>query len=118
MNPRRYRKLWVGLLLLVLLSPLGIVLPKKAKADKAWGEWSAQELKSMLGFVPEKLAKIEGFWKAILPGYAIAGLDKPWQVKLAYVLSGIVGVIVIVAIGFGLGKWLSAREDREEHHAS
>ena len=118
MSSPRYKKLWMGLCLLILLSPLGLILPEKFKARAAWGEWSAKELKSMLGYVPEKLEQLEGIWKAIFPDYGTAGMKKPWQAKLAYVLSGIIGVSAIVAICFGLGKWLSVPEDRKDNHAS
>jgi cobalt/nickel transport protein len=118
MSSPRYKKLWMGLCLLILLSPLGLILPEKFNTRAAWGEWSAKELKSMLGYVPEKLEQLEGIWKAIFPDYGMAGMKKPWQAKLAYVLSGIIGVSAIVAICFGLGKWLSVPEDRKDNHAS
>jgi PDGLE domain-containing protein len=119
MNPMaatRYKRLWLGVWLLVLLCPLGIILPEKFNAGAAWGEWGADELKLMLGYVPEKLEKWQGVWKAVFPKYEINGIHKPWQAKLAYVLSGIIGVTIVAGICYGLGKWLSA-EDREEHHA-
>ena len=118
MNSHRYKKLWMGLCLLLLLSPLGLILPEKFKARAAWGEWGTKELKSMLGYVPEKLEQSEGIWKAIFPDYGMVGMKKPWQTKLAYVLSGIIGVSAIVAICFGLGKWLSVTENRSDDHAS
>ncbi len=111
------KKLWIGLGLLILLSPLGLILPEAFKADAAWGEWGADELKSMLGYVPEKLARLEGLWKAIFPDYSIAGMEKPWQAKLAYLLSGILGAGIIVLICFYLGRWLSLPEDQEKHDA-
>lgn len=114
---KNYRKLWIGLGLLILMSPLGLLLPELAKAGGAWGEWGGEELKSMLGYVPTKLEKLQGFWKAILHDYTIAGLQKPWQAKVAYLVCGIIGASAIVTICLGLGKWLSISEDPEEHHA-
>jgi hypothetical protein len=114
---KNYRKLWMGLGLLILISPLGLLLPELAKAGGAWGEWSGDELRSMLGYVPANLEALQGFWKAILSDYSIAGLQRSWQAKLAYLVCGVIGASVIVAICFGLGKWLSISEDSEERHA-
>ena len=114
---KNYRKLWMGLGLLILMSPLGLLFSEAAKAGSAWGEWGSEELKSMLGYVPTRLEKLQGFWKAILRDYSIAGLQKPWQAKIAYLVCGVIGASVIVAICLGLGRWLSMAEDPEEPHA-
>jgi|RhiMetdeSRZDD1v2_1073273.scaffolds.fasta_scaffold384817_3 cobalt/nickel transport protein len=114
---KNYHKLWMGLGLLLLLSPLGLLLPELAKARGAWGEWGVGELRSMLGYVPAKLESLQGVWKAILRDYSILGLQKPWQTKLAYLACGAIGASVIIVICFALGKWLSIPEDSEERHA-
>ena len=114
---KNHRKLLIGLGLLILMSPFGLLLPELAKARGAWGEWGGDELKSMLGYVPAKLATLHGVWKAVLRDYSIAGLQKPWQAKIAYVVCGAIGASVIVAICLALGKWLSISENSEERHA-
>ena len=114
---KNYRKLWVGLGLLILISPVGLLLPELAKAGGAWGEWGGNDLRSRLGYVPKKLEALQGFWKAILHDYSIAGLQKPWQAKIAYLVCGAIGASVIVAICLALGKWLSISENSEERHA-
>lgn len=105
-----YRKLWAGLLLLIVLSPIGLVLPESLNASGAWGEWSAEELRTMLGYVPVGLAQLEKVWKALLPGYAIPGMEKPWQARLAYLVSGIVGAGVVLVIALALGRRLTGQQ--------
>jgi hypothetical protein len=33
------KRLWCGLLVLILISPLGLILPGVFKSGAAWGEW-------------------------------------------------------------------------------
>ena len=34
-------KLWIGMIVLICLSPLGLLIPEHFKAGAAWGEWGA-----------------------------------------------------------------------------
>ncbi len=95
-SPGLSRKLSYGVVALVLLSPLGIIIPAMAKAGSAWGEWGSDELKDVAGFIPEGLAKLETAWKAPLPDYILPSGPQEsllWQV-LWYVLCGAVGIAV------------------------
>ena len=112
------KKLWVGLALLVLLSPLGLIVPKKLNAGGAWGEWSAQEIKTLIGYVPEKMGQLQGLWKGLMPNYGIPGLEKNWQVHLAYVAAGLVGVLIILMLCFHFGKRLAMPEEQEKSNES
>jgi cobalt/nickel transport protein len=49
------KKLLVILAIVALLSPIGIILPEKFKAGDAWGEWSAETIHKLVGFIPERL---------------------------------------------------------------
>ena len=100
----------MGLGLLVLLTPLGIVLPEKFGANRAWGEWSASQLKVKWGHVPSQLEKLEGVWKALFPDYKMPGLTSSWQTKLAYFLAGLLGAAVLIILCLGLGRWLAIPE--------
>jgi cobalt/nickel transport protein len=117
MRDPRFRKLWFGLIVLVLLTPLGIILPEKLKAGGAWGEWSAREVQTLTGYLPAGLAKLEGLWKALFPDYEIPGMHGTWPARLAYFLTGGIGAGVVLVIGFGLGKWLSRKSEREDPDA-
>ena len=90
----RWRVLWIGLVVLIVLVPLGLLAP-----GTAWGEWGAQQLTSRgLGFVPQGMANLSGLWSAPMRGYNLPALRKS---NLGYLLSGIVGTIVI-----GIVAWL------------
>ena len=58
---RFQKKLWIGLFIMALLTPLGVLLPEKFKAEEAWGEWGAEKLEKVLGYVPEGLKKLGRF---------------------------------------------------------
>ena len=90
----KWRVLWIGLAVMIVLVPLGLLAP-----GTAWGEWGTQQLSSLgLAFVPQGMAKLSGLWSAPLPGYDLPALK---NANLAYILSGIVGTIVI-----GIVAWL------------
>ncbi|MGD0611205.1 MAG: cobalt transporter CbiM [Anaerolineales bacterium] len=90
----RWRVLWIGLVVLIVLVPLGLLAP-----GTAWGEWGAQQLTSRgLGFVPQGMANLSGLWSAPMRGYNLPALRNS---NLGYLLSGIVGTIVI-----GIVAWL------------
>jgi cobalt/nickel transport system permease protein len=90
----KWRAVWTGLAVMIVLVPLGLLAP-----GTAWGEWSAQELTSRgLAFVPQGMAKLSGLWSAPLSGYDLPTLK---NAILGYMLSGIVGTIVI-----GIVVWL------------
>lgn len=87
------KKLWIGLLVMALLTPLGILLPQKFGAEGAWGEWGTEKLEKLLGYVPEGLKKLADLWKAPLSGYHFGseGASKTVQV-VSYVASGFLGI--------------------------
>jgi hypothetical protein len=109
------RKLWIGLAILVLLSPLGVLVPQWLGAGSAWGEWGADELKGLVGYVPQQLVRLGDLWHAPLPDYAGPGAEgaSPLAQSLWYVLSAVVGVGAVAGLSFLLGRWLARREGRE-----
>jgi cobalt/nickel transport protein len=96
-------KLWIGLGVAILLSPLGLLLPEHFKAGAAWGEWGIDEIKKLVGYVPKGLEKLAPLWNAPLPDYAFKG----WEGKgLAYIISAVVGIAVTVGASLLVGKLL------------
>ncbi|MDD5354906.1 MAG: cobalamin biosynthesis protein, partial [bacterium] len=57
-------KLWIGIVVLIVLSPLGLLLPEHFKAGNAWGEWGVDEMRKLVGYIPRGLAKLSGLWQA------------------------------------------------------
>lgn len=104
-------KLWIGLVSLALLSPLGLLLPGYFRAGDAWGEWSVEGVKELVGYIPEKLEKLSSIWKAPLPDYAFQGVEEKGigHLSAAYIFSAVIGIVVVVAIMFLIGKMLTRK---------
>jgi hypothetical protein len=97
-----YRKLWAGLLFLVILSPLGLLAQ-----GTAFGEWSADDLQQMLGFVPAGLAHDAGLWQySPLPDYGLAGVNSTLGSIMGYLLSAVIGIVLIVGIVYLFSKMI------------
>lgn len=105
------RKLALGIAVLILLSPLGLYLPAKFAAGSAWGEWSAEEIGKMAGYVPKGLEKLGSVWKAPMPDYALHGQESApfWAASITYILSAVVGIAVLAAVTMGLRKVFSRK---------
>ncbi len=92
-------KLWIGLAIMALLTPLGLLLPERFKAAGAWGEWSTEGLAKLVGFVPEGLRKLSALWGAPLPDYGLAGRGASPALRiLSYLLSGMMGILIVGAV--------------------
>ncbi|MBU0951774.1 MAG: PDGLE domain-containing protein [Elusimicrobia bacterium] len=105
-------KLWIGLAVLIILSPLGLLLPEHFKAGAAWGEWGADEMQNLVGYIPQGLEKLSSIWNAPIPDYALKGWEKKGisHLSLAYVISAVVGVSITVLAVLGLGKLLVKKD--------
>lgn len=89
--------LWVGLLVLAVLTPIGLIA-----SGTPWGEWSVAELSALTGFVPAGMERMSELWPGLAPDYGQAG-QAPFLVKAGYyVLSAIVGSAIIV---FAIYLW-------------
>ncbi|MHB1134726.1 MAG: PDGLE domain-containing protein [Chloroflexota bacterium] len=98
MGRLRTRWLWLGLLVMLALSPLGLLAE-----GAAWGEWAPDEVGEMVGFVPAGLEALSSLWQAPLPDYAPRGLPD----VAGYVLSALLGGGAVLAATWLLGRWLS-----------
>lgn len=96
---RLQKKILIVLLLLCLITPVGILLPAFFNAGDAWGEWSAQTVKELVGYVPKGLAKYSDVWKAPLTDYSVNTEDKSIVHQSGYYLvSGIIGATVTYVV--------------------
>ena len=105
------RKLWWGLVFLVLISPVGLILPEIFKSGPAWGEWRLEEVEKMLGFLPEGIKKFSNFWSAPAHDYNLKNWEGQGLAKssLGYILSAGLGVGATVLATLLLGKILSKK---------
>ncbi|MGB8647211.1 MAG: cobalt transporter CbiM [Anaerolineae bacterium] len=98
---RTLRWAWIGLVALMVLTPLGLLAP-----GTAWGEWSRGELQNLgLGYIPAGFDRFAGVWSAPLSRYDLPLLNNP---TVAYILSALLGVALIVGVLLALG-WLFDR---------
>lgn len=73
---------------LVCLTPLGLIA-----TGTAWGEWGTDEIKEILGYVPERMKT--GFsFESVMPDYAVKGMPD----IAAYILSAIAGVAILLIL--------------------
>lgn len=97
---RSYSKLWWGVGIMILLSPLGLLAQ-----GTAWGEWGLDEIQDKLGFIPAGLEHLADSWHAIMPDYALPGLDGTFlQSAIGYILAAVVGVAIIGGITYLFSK--------------
>jgi len=87
--------LFAFILALIILTPLGLIAQ-----GPAWGEWSVDEIHSMIGFVPSSIEHAKPLISALIPDYEISGVSaiaSTW-------ISAAVGVLLIFAIMAGIKK--------------
>ncbi|HCJ66615.1 MAG TPA: cobalamin biosynthesis protein [Elusimicrobia bacterium] len=106
-------KLWIGIVVLIILSPLGLILPEQFKARSAWGEWGTEEMQKLVGYIPRGLEKLSSIWNAPIPDYAFKGWEEKRLLHLsfAYIVSALVGIGIITFIMIGIGKLLAKKGD-------
>jgi cobalt/nickel transport protein len=97
---KKYYKYWVAILIFALLSPLGLIIPDHFQAGSAWGEWGADEMFNLIGYVPQGLKKISVLWNAPLPDYSFQGWEERGlaQLSYAYIISALLGITIIFII--------------------
>lgn len=106
------RKMWIGIGILTLLSPLGVIVPTWFGAGGAWGEWGLDEIEKIAGFVPAGMKRLAEQWKAPLPDYAVPGQGKGLLGEsLGYVLTGIIGIAFTGGAMYILTKLLSRKKN-------
>ena len=105
------KKLWLGIFVMALLSPVGIILPAKFGAEGAWGEWGMDTLEKLIGYIPEGLKRTADIWVAPIQDYNFGGDNAVLSTKvLSYIVSAIVGIILATVIIFIISKLLFKHE--------
>jgi len=106
-------KLWIGLIILIVLCPIGLILPDHFKAGAAWGEWGAEEMQGLVGYIPKGLEKLSSLWSAPMPDYAFKGWEEKGigHLSIAYIASAVIGIGITVLGVFLIGKILAKKEE-------
>jgi cobalt/nickel transport system permease protein len=90
------KKLWVGLAVLLIVTPLGILA-----TGSAWGEWSPSEVAEQLHTTaaPSGLSQLSSFWTAPISRYAPAFIRSD---SFGYFVSAMIGVGLIILVFLAL----------------
>ncbi len=114
---RRWESLWVGILAMIALSPLGLI----AQGD-AFGEWNAEDIRKVIfkvtgqSFVPKGMAHLQAMGYhplSILQDYAQSGSSANVP---GYIGAGILGVSSILVVVTILGRRLTKSEQAHYVH--
>jgi cobalt/nickel transport protein len=83
------KRLWIPLIVLAVLTPLGMLAP-----GTAWGEWGIEELEEMGIAVPAGLQRFSDLHPFVpIPDYSIPQLGNSlWLQAIAYVFSALIGI--------------------------
>ena len=103
------KRLWIVIGILVLLSPLGIILPELFGAGGAWGEWGVDEIEKLVGYAPQGMKRLADVWKAPMPDYPGQG-EGTGRMSIGYFFTAAVGVAVTAGTAYLLMKILARRE--------
>jgi cobalt/nickel transport protein len=109
------KKLWIGIGVLALLSPLGLIIPALFGAGGAWGEWGAGTIEKIVGFVPEGMKRFTDYGKAPLPGYAVPVQSKGLvNESFGYILSAVIGIALAAGLMFLITKLIIRKKNGHE----
>jgi cobalt/nickel transport system permease protein len=86
-RPDKPIRLWTVFLVLLLLTPLGLIA-----TGSAWGEWDEETLRELIGYVPAGVSRLsEGVLRPLIPDYALPGREgRGWEVA-GYIFSALFG---------------------------
>ncbi len=100
---RVLKRLLIVFVVLIILVPIGLLA-----SGTAFGEWSADELQKLVGYVPPGLMSLSNLWNPPLPDYSLPGLPEGFiGASLGYYLSAIIGAVVGGGALFLIGKALT-----------
>jgi cobalt/nickel transport system permease protein len=102
--PRRIKFVGTLFVTIAIIVPLGLIAP-----GFAFGEGSPDYLNSAFGYIPTGLQQLSGFFSAPFDAYNVKlpFFNDPnaalWHAAIGYEISGIVGILLIGGIAYGLG---------------
>jgi len=105
------KSFWAVCVVVILLVPAGLWLPRITGAGDAWGEWDPETAahKANLKTVPAGMGKLAEFWKAPAPDYTFRATENRTYESVQYVFAAVAGVIAIAFVFALLGRWQKAR---------
>ena len=111
--PRRIKFVGTLFVTIAIIAPLGLIAP-----GFAFGEGRPDDVKAAFGYIPQGLQQLSGIFSAPFDSYNIKFpfFNDPnaplWHAAIGYEISGILGILLIGAVAYGLG-YLFRRRDRD-----
>jgi hypothetical protein len=107
---KAYKKYIIFLGILVVLSPLGIIIPDYFKSGNAWGEWSVESVKQQTGKEPAGMKKDSKLYKAPISDYNMGKEDDVISKRsINYIISGLIGTGIILLLTFGITRLITRK---------
>lgn len=107
----QYRSVILPFAALIVLTPLGLLA-----TGTAWGEWSVEEIKEQLGYIPQGIAAAADWWNSLLPDYTVPALgESRFGTAAGYVLSAAIGVLLIGTLIFLTSKMVGKEPKEKEN---
>lgn len=105
----------MGLCILALVCPAGIIIPRLFHAQGAWGEWHSNEIRQQTGVTPSGMMQNEKLWKAPMEDYRIGKKEKGlWWDIFSYLAAAVCGLVVIGL----LTAWVNLKAKNNEQKAT
>ena len=97
----RFRRGWIALLVLALLTPIGILA-----IGSAWGEWDLDSVRELVGYTPDGMREAqERRPEAPIPDYEVPGLGgEGWRSGAGTIISALIGAGLTAAAAIGIGR--------------
>lgn len=105
MESKTLKKMAIVLLLMVVLTPLGLLA-----TGEAFGEWGLEELMENIGYAPEGMEQTSSVWNAPIPDYALPGFEGFTCEAIGYIISAIVGVVLCAGALYLFGKKIAKKD--------
>lgn len=77
----------------IALTPLGLIAE-----GPAWGEWSVEEIKMMIGYVPQSIENTKPLIAAVIPDYEIGGVSAIASTWISAVIGAALVFVVMAVI--------------------
>jgi cobalt/nickel transport system permease protein len=110
--PRRLKFVGTLFVTIAIIVPLGLIAP-----GFAFGEGAPSDVQAAFGYVPQGLQQLSSIFSAPFSGYNLqfpffSDANAPlWHAAIGYEISGILGILLIGGVAYGLG-YLFRRRDR------
>jgi hypothetical protein len=104
--------LYVGV---AVITPIGLIAP-----GFAYGEGNPDDVQNQLGYVPQGLQDFSGFFSAPFKDYNVplpffnAGDAPLWHTAIGYEIAGLIGMLILGVILWGIGTLIMRRQPEND----